>query len=776
MVFCGLMLTGCDIKDVLDNYVQAIVDEGQYNSDCVDKLVQTGIIDKGFGETLKKHIDRTVAEYSAVTHVGDFQGKSRDSVKWVLGEKGLAKAVEDRYNAYYGSFYVDENGKAGFRLPEPKFSKIKTLLDATINVKSYEEWKNSTDGEFVKVSIGKPEVKAKNVPDAIPYLAMSEKNVAYFESKSTLPVYVLKSTAYSDSNNDKYQDKTWYDKKYGDTSYTDYASMDRLLQAIEGLKKNENTVENERILREYFTDSGTTLASKQKFIEEGELTFTSDGIESLRLAVIRFDMDAIEAVYGNLENKEGKYFVYNNVAYLLEYPVYYLQNIKATTDGGENWEMNIKKTDMRVNFYSGELLDKNGKALKQKDGTDAIYHVDPSTGSSSFMFGTELVTYSNIGYNKIEVNDCLQILLRDYLELIYLPGVVKNESFVALGRRIRIDNTKGGLSTPVGHFIDKRGNAVGDTKVMATDLMSILSGQSGSRLARLDYTNTKIKVALKYKEDTFDDTDTTVGSDTSNSGLIENTELLINTKYQKDLRVVFELPWKGMIGFNNIAGEDINNTSKTGPQLYGLATDINLFDSGLYESWVNVSGDGGEVGNLEWWNNWLSANNYSYQVIMGNLKDALGQNYSYELAKEGNIILDLNTISNIQKQYDREAEINRVTGVRTAFLVVGTILIGYSLLIPAAWLYDTNVTNGPRLLTKLSFGNWIAVANSDEIPTMGVGSKQYFNFGAVMVKAIIICGIGVLLHLVDFVEIVGLVWQLFGALVQKIKEAVFNLF
>jgi len=771
----SVLLVGCDVEDVVDNYSQAIIAEGDYNKECIRKLNQVGLIDSETAKELIEHIDKTVAKYTKVSNTSDFSSKSKDSISWVISEKDFKDIVNSRYNQYYRSAYVDEDGKTKFSEPEPSFSKLKSLLDASIKVISYEEWKEASNkSDIATIKIGDPAVKAKSNPKPIPYLAMEEKDIENIQKRSTWKVYVLKSDGYNNEiYSDTYQNKEWYDKKYGDPSYVEYASMDRLLKALDGLKSNVNVAENEKIVNEYFMDSGTTLTVPVNLITTGNISFMSDGVESMRIAVKRFDKNAIESLYGNLENKEPKYIIHGDIAYLLEYPVYYVRDIEAVEDGGSEWRLTTEETNMLVNFYSGEMLDENGKALNESENSDVMYHRDIQTGSTSFMFGTELVTYNEIGYDKITVSNCLQIVLRDYLELIYLPGTVEGESFVAVGRRIRIQNLKGNLNTPLGYFIDKKGNKVGATNVLATDVISILSGQKGDLL---DYTNTKIKVALKYKENLFDSTNGTVDGSTDETGLIENTELLLKTRYLQNMRMAYEFPWKGLVGFDDIAGEDVNNTKKKGPQLYAIAIDINLFDSALYSDWINVPGEGGDIGSLEWWNKWLNANNYKYQISIGNLKDVINKNYSYELSKDGYIILDLDTIAKIQKEYDRENEVQRVVGVKTAFIILGSLLIAYAILLPIAWFIDVNMINGPQLLSKLSFGNWVAVSDSAEVPTINVGDKQYYDFRAIITKSLLICGIGVMIYLLDFVEIAGYVWKLFAGLVQKIKEVIFNMF
>jgi len=779
----AVILTGCTVAqlhDYVDNFSGALAEEGQYNKDCVDALIKAGIMDKQTGETIKQGIIATEKKYTNLkTELDD---TFLESISWVI-----PRSIADKTNA--GSWVVPDsiagaNSELSFEevinaeyrahLADPEnitkpSKKEKSKISKLLNVEKITESTNDEGEKILKVKYKKELVKAANPVKPINFIALSDDNEAMFNSKSTVPVYILRSAAYltDEAGSKEYHNKEWYHNQYGGKP------MDELLNAIKELREGEGTDEkirtNKAILAKYFSNSGTTLADELNFKTTRSVKLTSNGIHSLNMDVISFNKSEIEKIYGRLDKTEGKYFIYDGIAYLLEYPVHYIQTIVADKDGGNNWELQTDETDMVVNFLSGELLDKSGNKLSQADGTDNIYHINQVSGTSSFMLGSNLVTYENIGNTKKTIGSCIQIVLRDYIELVYVPDAIPYENFVALGRRIRIDNVKGSLGTPLGHFIDKKGNKVWDKSILATDVISAVV--SGAKNKDFDYTGAKVKVNLKYGAG-GGDLESSVGDD----GMINKSGIFLRTVYTDHMRIAFEFPWEGKAGLPNIGGSDIGNKDIKGPQLYAIATDVSLFDSGLYQNWINVTGDGGDIGSLEWWNDWLTANGYIYRAIAGSVKDALGQTYSYELAKEGYIVLDIDTVSKIQKQYDREAEVTRVAGVRTAFIVVGILLIVYSLLLPIAWLYDVNIVNGPRLLSKLSFGFWVAIASSDEIPSIGVGRRQYMNFGAVVIKSLIICSIGILLFMLDFVEVAGMVWKLFGNLVESIEELVFNIF
>ena len=760
IVFACMMLTGCDVHDIVDSYEQTILVEGERNKTCVDKLVSMGLMTESTGDGLKKHIDKEVDRYNNVSDKSDFASESKECVSYVITAQEYADLLYSKYSEYYNSAY-EEDGETKFSLDKPSYPKIEKLIGTSkVDVTSYNEWKKTGKLDVKVRSAKNPPVVAKNVKqdDRITFLSLNTNDADYFETLATIPVYVLRSNAFNGGGKDG--DLDWYKKKYGDPEYTEYASIESLINSIGELKSGKNKKDNESVLKQCFMNSGTTLTEKPNFIVNSELKFKSNGIESLSLATVSFDAKAIEDLYGSLESVEGKYFIYNNVAYLLEYPVYYVETIKTIKDGGDNWETGVEKSDMRVNFYSGEMTDRNGSVLKQTEETDSFYHVSKDTGSSSFIFGVEPVTYTGIGYNKAKVDNCLQVVLRDYLEYIYLPGVVTDEQFVALGRRIRIDHLWGGTGTQFGHFIDKQGDEAGSMKLLATNLIGLNSGTK-------KYENVKITLALKHKSST----DIAKGDSTSKNGLVEGSDILLDKLYVPSLRISYPFGANGA----KVGKIDISNNEKKGPVIYGIATDISLFDSGLYAEWVNVADDGGDIGSLNWWIKWLPANMYKYMININNLSDSLNDKYGYELAEEGNIILDLNTIGKIQEEYNKEEEISKVTGVRTAFLVLGTLLIAYSLLLLAAWVIDVNITNGPGLLTKLSFGHWVAVISTDEIPSVSNG-VQYYNFPNILIKAMIICGIGMLLYLIDFVDIVGMVWSLFGKLADMISEKIFNIF
>lgn len=179
----------------------------------------------------------------------------------------------------------------------------------------------------------------------------------------------------------------------------------------------------------------------------------------------------------------------------------------------------------------------------------------------------------------------------------------------------------------------------------------------------------------------------------------------------------------------------------------------------------------GEVGSLDWWNYWLGGSGYNYRVDRVKLENYFMGNYNYEAKDTDIVMIDLPTIAKIQDDLDTMHESWFISRIRTMFSVLGYFLFAYAFFVMMAWVYDTNVTTGPRILTVVTGGKWVAVSLNDEMPTMDLESKQYMSFKRVVRASFVIIIIGAVLIFLDIIEIVDGLVRLIGVFGTAIWKA-----
>ena len=199
----------------------------------------------------------------------------------------------------------------------------------------------------------------------------------------------------------------------------------------------------------------------------------------------------------------------------------------------------------------------------------------------------------------------------------------------------------------------------------------------------------------------------------------------------------------------NLASSTSANT--THQVFYAVATKADLFQTALFSSWVNSES---ETASLKWWDGWLSDNSYLYNLDSTTLDDYLYNNFSYELSQSGIVILDLDTISKIQNEYDDDSKKGTNRYIRTFARVLGWGLICYAIILVMCWLIDTNIDFGYDLTNKLTLGKWIPVKYSEDIPTKDLENRKYITFSGLIAKSIVFIAVGILLVTTDVFSIV----------------------
>lgn len=479
-----------------------------------------------------------------------------------------------------------------------------------------------------------------------------------------------------------------------------------------------------------------------------------------------------------------------NRVYLMEYPVYYLSKLQHKSD--EEVSGTLSKSGIGINLYTGKTIKYNqgedgkwlasGKAVSE--ATDQYLTTDGAssnddTGKSAFIVkgvGNADVSVEADGTKKTALTG--RVILRDYLEATFAPEFVEDENLVVFGRKIRLrfndwdeqEYTTGGKTVagvkqyaPVWKkdskaaiFVDKEGNEISTSAdLYITDFCgsgNLLKEEykdcSVKTLASKGETDSKIKASLK-KDSTPTITDlkqVTLGKD---SGKTINPTVMFPSE--------------------KIGEVDYKSDTDEKQRFYCLTTRSGLFDTALFSDWINSTAS---TASLDWWNGYLLENGFKYSVGHEEVNTYLTSNYAYELSKDGVVILDLETVSKIQEQFDDDKNSERLSFIRTIFMMFGWILIVYSSILMLAWVVDTNTDAGLGLLTKLTFGNWIGIKYEDDMPYNNPNDQSFLTGGKMFIRSMIIITVGILLIRVNVFDIVIRLIQLFGNAAVEIEKII----
>ena len=489
--------------------------------------------------------------------------------------------------------------------------------------------------------------------------------------------------------------------------------------------------------------------------EPGKDVIIRDSLTGLPLMSVRlreFNKQAVENVLNELGRNPEKYAFIGDTAYLVQYPVHYITEIKDSSENAKNYECEYGKTGLEINILKGYLT-KNSDAWGGDENESIKINNDTNylslEGESSFIVFGKCPEDSmlEVGHSDESVKSSM-ILLRDYLEVLYIPEVVKNEKIVAFGRKIRVQNVSGNKDNTVfGEYYDidnKKVEGVGNLKVyelaqykaLAADYSYVMYlGKSGERKKPRDYDK-----------------------------IIDNQSNKVNEleHYCVDsIRPTMQFPGEDIATVDYIKDEK--------PLLYGITTRLGVFDKSMFSGWINSTSK--DV-SLDWWNNWLKTNNYEYQIDKSLLEGVLTKTFTFELQEEGIIILDLEVIGKIQRDYDRANQNEAVRAIRTAFVIAGFIVIFYCFALLLSWAVDTNVDLGFNILEKITFGHWVAIKDGDDLYIPDSDERKYVTLQVLVIKTLGIMVVGVLLIFVNIIDIVIALMRLFGGIAKYIEKII----
>ena len=522
----------------------------------------------------------------------------------------------------------------------------------------------------------------------------------------------------------------------------------------------------------------------------------------LSLKFHEFNYGTYEKLQDLIGLNQGKYLFYQSdsgwIAYLMEYPVSVVDNMTDNND--ETVTVDFVKSGLGINFQTGKFIkydsDGNGgwKASGNAVTTDSPYFTTSSSDSNSSLGLSSLVLkgyttteVSNTQGNKVEVYTG-RVVLRDYLEATWAPGSTEydDEDIVVFGRKLRID-TQGSYWKETGEtvtdalsggtlkqyklvypkadsiacYININGEEVeSQAKLKITDFCEI-GAKDGTTLddaANDRWNNTIIKsiVPSSQTKTTLEKTVNALESKPNISNISSTTEVdSINCTY--------------MFPSADIGNVDYKQDTDKKQRFYCLLVKEGLFDNSLYNDWLNSKS---ETASLNWWNKYLGQETYIYKIGLSELSDYIRGNYKYEVTQEGNIILDLEAIADIQEIFDNEHSVEQVQFIRTIFVVLGIFLIAYSMILMLAWVLDTSVDIGVSLLNKLTFGHWIAIKYAEDIPSYHDPDSKYIDGKHMFISCLIIIAVAIIAIRVDENYIALQMIKFFGGIGSKIEEII----
>ena len=93
------------------------------------------------------------------------------------------------------------------------------------------------------------------------------------------------------------------------------------------------------------------------------------------------------------------------------------------------------------------------------------------------------------------------------------------------------------------------------------------------------------------------------------------------------------------------------------------------------------------------------------------------------------------------------------------------------MLLLGAWVFDTNIYAGPKLVSLMTLGRWQAVRDKSDIGDVcGGDDVRFVDLRDMVISLVELTALGVLLWYVDFFDIKNIVEKYVGPLAEKIKD------
>jgi len=554
-------------------------------------------------------------------------------------------------------------------------------------------------------------------------------------------------------------------------------------------------------------------------------SFSGGDVPSLMVKVQEFDTNvanAFQSVFTSFKDgQNGRFIVSNNSVYLLEYPVEAIDRFVGEDVGKVN---DVSKFDIKTTFKdaglalnivtgaifkydvagngfgsTGTYISESGSSYLKTTGENASFAVIGCTQTKEVQ--AKVTSKGGSGKNKTAVKSGMlvpRIVLIDYLEATYAPSFNTGEksNLVVFGRKVRFltdsivntgsksyvsggktinvndrtllyRNYESGSATITGGkecaiYVGINGQkdtsaatgneASGDKAIRITDIVDI---------GKLIQSKTVANFPLSGEDPFFKKAET----DTE-SKLPDMTELAHTTKVTS-INATRPFPSDGI---GNADWSNDKSGSNGRPRFWCVALKTGIFNSNLYNAWITSTDP---AYSMSWWNKYLANNNFEYYIDEKEIKNYLLDNYTKQLANASGLgLIDTTTISRIQDVIDKEEMLKSNRLIRTVYIVVGWALICLAILLLLIWAVDTNADLGLNLLSRVTFGNWIAVKYESDIPAGQANSNTYVTGKNVFIKSIILIFVGYLLISVDVFYLVNTLVDMFGGIARWVSQLI----
>lgn len=604
-----------------------------------------------------------------------------------------------------------------------------------------------------------------------------------------------------------------------------------------------------------------------------DLVIFSDTVPVMGIRLQELDDKVIDNILEQVNNAGDSYLIdYINGdkkqgarIYKMYYPVSYVDSVswdasskKATIETKESDLINVNIMTGKVNLIN----DNSYYKTEELKDIEPLYNVLGNADNESSFTVWNKAKFKEL-HNGVETEyESNSILLKDYLEYTYMPGFMPNETYTALGRKIRLYGIQpdGGFKdiTVIGKFIDKLGAPVsgaepiqlgdlidsksgdkdnekkaikltsssgeGASTIRASDGTPVYSGgtwqkeviggaETGNWIYyRTDYT--KISRGWAYIDGDNDgiaecyyfennkmvhsktvdgcelnadgqwvvdgavktyDINSRVTNNGSSTGLASdvNKAKFDTFTYTDKISPVCEFPINSDVKIASTDGKE-NGTNNSRLIHYGMFVNTNLYKTQLYSGWLNTQGEG-SGGSLNWWNEWLRKAKFTYSIDKNKLAEYLNINFTADTTDGDKdvVILDKDTLIDIENNLHKENRNDFVNKIRTMFVALGFLCFVYGILLLGAWAIDINTMLEVKFLGIFTLGKCVAITDSIDRPAIENG-KVYMTFGSLMARLLALFGLGVILINVDFLVLVGNIYNAVKGLTDFISGGIFG--
>lgn len=533
-----------------------------------------------------------------------------------------------------------------------------------------------------------------------------------------------------------------------------------------------------------------------------DLVTTSGGKVSLMIRLMEFNpelMDILEGQRDSIERDKlrGKYYITQqegNCAIRLDYPLYKIESINTDSLASADWYTTISDTGLYMDVKDGYIYDDQHMRMEYEPN---LYN----TGSSIF-WKSDYINPKDTSSQKITMTyqgeqiPIRPLVLKDYVELYAMKDDSGNsiakvtgssvEYWIPIGRRMRVTKLEGTVDDipTFAQSLSFEGELLDNPNwISLYDISDKTSGYGfyedvNERLGLGTENESNIQSAIDAVRSSGDKlkdkTGLTVASNKFGFALDAmftyiNPVIAMGTEEELGSDgFSYKTPALAQNDHDGVYTKGASGTYGT-PTVYGMALSTPATNANLTGSWIG--GTESACVDINRWNNWLTYNHFRYQVDVYKLLELLGIVIDEQNQGESAIVFDKDTLELVSNDLSTKVEETSVRWLRTASRIFGFILTAYGMLLLGAWVFDTNIYAGPKLVSLMTLGRWQAVRDKSDIGDVcGGDDVRFVDLRDMIISLIELTALGVLLWYVDFFDIKNIVEKYVGPLADKIKD------